>query len=180
MLRTIANIGVETTLKSELDLLTHYLAIQSSRYEGRLEYCIQVDDSLLNYKVPALIFQPIVENAVIHACETIKEKTFIKIYNTYANNTIVFSIEDNGKGIDDKTLSILHEKLQSQEKSDVNQSEFTEKKDGNGIGILNVHKRIKIRYGEKYGIEIASTVGKGTCVRIILPKNIFEGNDNSV
>lgn len=168
LLRGMAHLDKEIRLETELELLDSYLSIQSSRYDGRLEYDINIDKSLYSYTIPALIFQPVVENCVVHGCEKRKEKTIIKIYNEIQEDYLVFYIEDNADGINEAALESLRIKVYSLGESGTSQEpDFSAK--GNGIGLVNVNKRIKIKFGAQYGLVIDSTPGKGTCVKILLP-----------
>lgn len=175
ILRSMANLDKDTILQSEIDLLNSYLSIQGNRYDGRLEYSIDIDKSFYSYTIPALIFQPVAENAVIHGCEIKKDKTLIKIYNTEEDDCIVFNIEDNGKGMEPETLIKLQAKVDGLGSADTDNVEFPGSR--SGIGLVNVNKRIKIRFGQKYGLKIYSTAGHGTCVKIILPKHPPKGGD---
>lgn len=171
ILRGIANLDKDITVEQEINLLDAYLSIQNNRYEDKLEYLINIDKSLYSYIIPALILQPIVENAVIHSCETRLEKTIIKIWSSEEKNNIVFNIQDNGEGISIKNLNVLMNKIENYAR---HESEPLDKKDkGSGIGLINVNRRIKIKYGKEFGLYISSVVGQGTHVKIILPKNSF-------
>jgi len=160
LLRAITNIKNEITLEEELHILDLYLGIQSIRYNDSLEYSINIDSSLYSYCIPALLLQPIVENSIIHGCETKKGKTAIKIFNKYEDNFVVIYIQDNGSGIPMCKLSALKESI-------LNFKEEDESK--KGIGLANVNKRIKLKFGGIYGLNIESTPGSGTIVKICLP-----------
>lgn len=168
LLRGMAHIGNEVTLETEINLLDSYLSIQSSRYDGRLEYSINIDKELYSYIIPALIFQPVVENSVIHGCEKRKEKTSIKIYNTIKDDLLTFYIEDDADGINEAALEKLRDKVYNPDSYNVAADNYPSA-NKSGIGLANVNKRIKIKYGDRYGLAIDSTQGKGTCVSIILP-----------
>lgn len=179
LLRGITHLDKEITVEKEISLLDSYLSIQSSRYDGRLEYIINIDKELYSYSIPALILQPIAENSIVHGCEKRKEKTIIKIYNTYENENIVFIVEDNADGMDEKTLEKLRKRVYSSEDIAVLEDSYPSVKSG-GIGLVNVNKRIKIRFGEQYGLIIDSNLGKGTSVRIVLPKEPIERSSINV
>jgi two-component system, sensor histidine kinase YesM len=172
LLRCMTRFNREITVKEEIDLLDAYLSIQKTRYRDRLEYSIDIDKSLFSYVIPALIFQPIVENAIIHGCERKKEKTAIKIYSQEEGSNIAFCFEDNANGMDRETLDALRNRIDHVEYSHLL------KNDGNdnfpmkesGIGLLNVNKRIKLKFGGEYGLKIDSTENVCTCIKIILPK----------
>lgn len=178
ILRGMANMDKDVTVQFEAELLDAYLGIQNSRYAGRLEYSIDIDKSLYSYIIPALILQPAVENAVVHGCEAKKDKTFIKVYSKEEADRLIFIVEDTGIGMDEKTLSEFREKLDNDAPPGVEIIDSRNK--GSGIGLVNVNRRIKIRYGKEYGIKIDSALGKGTTVEVILPKHEFGGKGKNV
>lgn len=168
LLRNMTHLDNEITIKEEIGILDAYLSIQTSRYPERLEYNINIDEALCSYVIPALIFQPIVENAVIHGCERKKGKTVISISAYESGNSLIFKIEDTADGMNEEALIKLQEKLYNCNKNDMQKRFETQ---SGGIGLINVNRRIKIKYGEQYGITIESALFKGTIVSIYLPKN---------
>lgn len=170
LLRSIASWDKDITLQQELELLNAYLGIQKCRFEERLEYSINIDQTLYDYKIPALMLQPIVENAVVHGCETKRESTMIRIFNVTYEDKLMIIVEDTGTGISEEKLVKLQRHLDSAE-YDTN-SEVTDLNERKSIGIYNIDKRIKIRYGRQYGLNISSSLGKGTMVRLILPISV--------
>lgn len=157
ILHGMANINKEISLQMELELLKAYLFIQKTRYGDRLEYSLDIDDQYYNFLMPALTLQPLVENAVIHGCEGRKSPTHIRLYNRVAGNTLRLFIEDDGGGMDKKELKVLQEKLEDvpnpmslEESSDILKG---------GIGMVNVNRRIKLRFGEDYGLFLQSRSG---------------------
>lgn len=141
-------------LKEEMLQVKTYVDIQKIRYEDGFEIYFDIDPKVENACVIKLIVQPFVENAIIHA---FKEDTACSIYiiaKMKADNVLI-RIIDNGKGIEKETL----EKLNS---SDILH-------DTKGYGIRNVNERIKLHYGETYGVTIFSELASGTVVEILLP-----------
>ncbi|MGN1146790.1 MAG: sensor histidine kinase [Lachnospiraceae bacterium] len=152
-----------TTLDKELEYVDVYLQIQQIRFEERLEYAINVDSAINPSECPILpmLLQPIVENAVIHGLESITQKVHIDIVIALQDkNTMLITITDNGKGITPDRLRELTDKL-------------TQKTGGTktSIGLSNIRNRIKLFYGEEYGMHITSAPGMGTSVTINLPIN---------
>lgn len=176
LLRTMANFNKIITVGDEISLLDAYLSIQFKRFDNRLEYSIDVDKSLYSYKIPPLILQPIVENAVIHGCESRKDKTLIKIRSREEKDKIIFIVEDDGEGIEEEALKNLQHKIDSEEETDTNLSCLENK--SMGIGLVNVNRRLQIKYGKSYGLKIYSKVNEGTNVQVILPKNHEGGSSN--
>lgn len=136
------------TVDMNLSWLKSYLEIQKARYDDDLTYEIHVEESLYERKIPKLLLQPIVENAILHGLDG-KGKIVVKGYEE--EERIVFEVEDDGKGMEeDQRRKLLSEHS------------------GEGIGLLNVHKRIELYYGKGYGLEIKSKVNQGTRVRMVL------------
>lgn len=167
LLRSMANWDRDIKLQQELELLNAYLGIQNCRFEGRLEYCITVDEEFYTYNVPALILQPIAENAVVHGCETKRDKTLINVYSKREDDKLVLIVEDTGAGMSEEKLHSLRCKLE--EANDYYLYEKADGKEHKSIGLINVDRRIKIKFGKQYGLRIASSLGVGTTVEIVLP-----------
>lgn len=178
ILRGMANLDKDVSVKYEIELLEAYLGIQASRYDGRLQYKIEIEESLYSYKIPALILQPAVENAVIHGCEAVRDKTLIRIYSMEDKTALLFIIEDNGVGMDAISLKELNDKINNNVITGGNILDSRNK--SSGIGLVNINRRIKIRYGQDYGLKIDSNQGLGTKVTIMLPKIPQEGEDYNV
>lgn len=139
--------------KEDIKYLKGYITIMSKRFEGKFSVLYEIDEELYNYDVPKFFMQPFVENSLIHGFSNIKSGGLLKISCWIKNDLRYFSISDNGKGIDSDTLTnILSEH-------------------SNNIGIKNVNERIKIIYGEEYGVHIESEINKGTNILITLPIN---------
>jgi two-component system sensor histidine kinase YesM len=176
ILRSMTLWDKDIPLHREIELLHAYLSIQSSRYEGRLDYEIEIDASLMNCQIPALLLQPIVENAVIHGCETKREKTTIRIYSTNEADKLMLVVEDSGKGMDNAVLAKLQHKLRMPSAMKEASDQGTVKA---SIGLINVNQRIQLKYGSAYGLEINSLPEQGTSVKIYLPKALNrEGSDH--
>ncbi|CAK4814768.1 unnamed protein product [Aphanomyces euteiches] len=169
ILRGFASIDKDITLRKEIELLEAYLDIQKSRFGDRLDYSIEIDPDLLSYLLPALVLQPLVENSVIHGCEERKENTMIRIYSQLTENRLEIIVEDNANGISEEKLTELYDKMKAE--SEVLLDKTGKWEPTSGIGLINVYRRIRIRYGEPYTLEIESKLGQGTLVRIILPSS---------
>lgn len=150
------------TLESELEFTQSYLELQAARFGDRVSYNIycEVDKE---YKILPLIIQPIVENAFVHGIESSKSNGRIDIKICYRSDLVVIDVIDNGQGIPDDKMSELRWKLMENDTSS-----------GKSIGLTNVNKRIKMYHGDKYGLSVSSKVGKGTRIRISLPRNFDE------
>lgn len=159
MRRNLEVSGKPVPLKSELELISNYLEIQSMRFEGMVNYELIIDEeiNIKEYMILPLLLQPVVENAFVHGLEERKEKGTILIRLYKENSKLIIQVEDNGIGIEEDKLKILNETLNKVE--DENKS----------IGMRNVNKRIKIHCGNEYGVKIESEFKVGTSVKICLP-----------
>lgn len=147
------------TLEEELEHVRNYLIIQQMRYVEKFTYKIEIPDNLKNIPTIKLILQPIVENCIYHGIKYLMDPGTIEIKVEEVDNIIKIHIIDNGIGMDEETrLSLLT----------VDKTQHL--KDGNGIGVYNVNKRLQLKYGSKYGLEIESEIEEGTHVIINLPK----------
>lgn len=147
-------------IKDEIEHLKNYLLLQNYRFEDRFELNLDFVYDLYDVNIIKLIFQPIVENAIFHALETLDNKGIITIRGVLSEDGIFFEIEDNGVGMSEEQLEKLVQHV----------NDFTTVKgNSHGVGLRNVNERIKLYYGEKYGMKIYSQLGKGTIVRLELP-----------
>jgi len=147
------------TLKEEIDHVTNYLYILSMRYYNKFDYKIDIDDALLEkVRIPKIILQPLVENAIYHGIKEKESKGHIIITAKQIQNDIVISINDDGLGMD----SLQCEKI-------LNGTNVDSSKSGSGIGVINVDQRIKLYYGSYYGLSYKSEIGHGTTVTLTIP-----------
>ncbi|AQS57689.1 histidine kinase [Desulforamulus ferrireducens] len=140
------------TLGNELDNIEKYLYIQKVRYKNRLVYEIDIPDDIKSVRVPNMIIQPIVENAVIHGISTKRDAGEIKIYAEKYQDDITIFVVDNGNGFPKEVLQ------------DLQNSEGTK-----GIGLRSTDKRLKKYFGEQYGLNIVKSDYSGSTVTISLP-----------
>lgn len=122
-----------------------YMKLQNMRYNNRFELFVDISREILQRETITFIFQPFIENAMYHGLEPKIGKGKISLRGWQEQNDMIFTIEDDGVGIDD--MSRLE----------------------NGYGVRNVIERIKLNYGEKYGVTFESSPGKGTKVTIVVP-----------
>jgi two-component system sensor histidine kinase YesM len=138
------------SLEDELNHAEQYLFIQKQRYEDKLEYEFSVEEEILQMKVPKIILQPLVENAIYHGIRELDKGGRITVSAKKVDSTVELLIKDDGKGFS----------VDKNEKSDIKLG---------GIGIKNVDERIKLYYGKDYGVEIRSEEGWGTEAVIRIP-----------
>lgn len=149
---TILDNNEEITLEQELQNLAHYFEIQKIRYADRFQVRYEINDELLPFLIPKLILQPVAENAIIHGISENGKSIDIIISVQQVDNQLYIDITDNGKGFD----------------TNLNRdSDHTDKL--SGIGVNNVNERIKLHYGDQYGLFISSVLGEGTSCRMIIP-----------
>lgn len=154
LFRLTLNKGNEfTTLGKELDHLRSYITIQQVKYEDDVTFNINVDDEVLDCKVIKLVLQPIVENALIHGVGKNGGKGNIWVKVIKQQVDLIYIIKDDGVGINQH---IIDEILYKKENSE-------------GYGMKNVNERIKLHFGEEYGIDFFSEEGKGVTVLVKQP-----------
>lgn len=147
-------------LKDEVKHIESYLFIQKLRYEEKLNYKVNCEENLLEYNILKLTLQPIVENAIYHGIKFIKAEGVIDINIKEESKKLILQVEDNGIGIDEERLNKINSYIH----------DFKQEKHCNeSYGLLNVNERIKLAFGEEYGIYIESKKFKGTKVKIVYP-----------
>ncbi|HHY64904.1 MAG TPA: histidine kinase, partial [Clostridiaceae bacterium] len=149
------------SIADELEHARSYLTIQKMRYKDKYDYFIDIEPGLESERTLKLILQPIVENAIYHGIGPLNEKGIIRISVKSEGDNILFQVTDNGYGIKPEILK----NLLSQESTSYHSG---------GVGLKNVNERIKLFYGEEYGIEILSEVDVGTTVNIRIPRKPFQ------
>ena len=144
------------TIADELKHVSYYLQIQNIRFGDKIKPVIDVDKDVLEYSIPKITLQPIVENAIHHGILEKPDKTgVITVKGRKIENTIIITVSDDGIGIPEENLKsiMLYESLS---------------KTGSSYGIKNINERIKLIYGNDYGLNCTSVYGKGTTVEIRL------------
>lgn len=149
------------TLDKELQHAESYLKIQKYRYKNQFNYYFKVDEECLSYLCNKITLQPIIENAIYHGLDMVDEGV-ITIEVCGQDDDILLRVIDNGIGMTSEQCDeILHK----------------ESSDKAGIGIKNVNDRIKIYFGDQYGITIKSELDVGTEINILMPKILEDGYD---
>ncbi|MFD0670782.1 sensor histidine kinase [Cohnella sp. GCM10027633] len=155
--------GTETVpLSKELEHLEIYLQLLNYRYgSNRFALSLEADRMDMQSPVMKLLFQPIVENAVYHGMDESKPNMTIRLRCEEAGPDRLYTISDDGVGMDEATLRRLRAALDDPERKT--------SEGGRGIGMRNVHERLKLRFGENYGITVESAPGVGTDVTVRIP-----------
>lgn len=167
---TISNVENLVTLEDELTNIENYYIIQQYRFGERLSMSIVIDSKeerskILSCRLPKLTLQPIIENSINHGLERKLGKGSLKVKIEMTQKRLIITISDDGLGFDEGRLKELNSELNSRSMQNVKLN--TEKK--GGIALINVNSRIKLLFGEEYGIYIYSTPNVGTDVEITLP-----------
>ncbi|MFD2615041.1 cache domain-containing sensor histidine kinase [Paenibacillus gansuensis] len=145
--------GAYNTFREEIALLHHYMNIMKVRYGDRFDLDVEAEEGILGSYILKLMLQPIVENAIVHGLHEKEGKGAIKVsIRLEQDETVVVTVEDDGVGAD-----------MSEAWLDSGKDLFT------GIGLSNVHRRIRLNYGERYGLTLSSEPGAGTMVVLHLP-----------
>lgn len=159
---SISDLHEEVTLENELEHVSNYVEMLNYRYPNRFRLENRVSPELYGYPVIKLVLQPIVENAMYHGMDESKPVMHISVASELTRSSLLLRIRDNGTGMDEEALMRLSRKLAGAKDAGAKQ------KTG-GIGLKNVNERIKLHYGNGYGLKVNSAPGQGTEVMINLP-----------
>ena len=160
LLRGMVNADRDISIQAEMKIVECYLSLQQKRFRG-LSYTLP-DVSLYDtYLVPALTIQPIVENALVHGCELKRGNARIIISLTESEKELLITVQDNGLGMDTDQERKLQEAL--------NQPSTNPEQAEGGVGLVNIARRIKLKFGLEYGLTFESRQGEGTSVTLHLP-----------
>lgn len=152
--QTLKKHGHFNTLKEELEYINTYLVLEKARFREKLRILRDIDPELMDYQIPVLTLQPLVENSVKHGVTPKLGPGAVQIIIKKANGELHITVKDDGVGIPkDKINRVLLPGVGS----------------GNGVGLSNVHERLKSLFGEDYGLNITSDTGEGTSVQMRVP-----------
>lgn len=129
------------------------------KYNEKLDIVFDVPDELLQAETVKFMLQPIVENSIEHGVDQLPGKGIIEVKALLAQSTLILTVSDNGVGVGKERLEEIQGWL----------SESTSREETKRIGVRNVHDRLKLQYGESFGLEIDSKLGEGTTVTYRLP-----------
>lgn len=171
--------GSFSTVSESLSIARDYFRIESGRWPERFAFSESIDPLILDARIPRLIIQPVVENALVHGLEEKKGTGELHITGTLSAGDVILFVKDTGLGIDPQRLAFIRSKLaeagerpvesslnESTESKIISKDEISER---SGIALVNIHRRLSLIYGQPYGISLVSTVGVGTEVSICFP-----------
>ncbi len=147
------------SVKEEFDHVANYLSIQKVRYNDILDYSIDYDPSMEDKTMLKILLQPLVENALYHGIKNKRGRGKLKVTGSRKDGILSFTVEDNGIGMESERLEQLKQQIASN-------SEGPEK--GEGYGLYNVNKRLKLYYNVR--LEVESVYREGTCVSFSIPE----------
>lgn len=145
------------SMEDEIKHVATYVQIQNMRFDNRIKFLVEVDETIYQYYIMKILLQPIVENSIIHGIlETRGDREGIIVLKGIIDaGTIILTVEDNGVGMEDNKIKEFFINNRNSE--------------NHGYGVRNIHERIQLVYGEDYGLIYSSILGKGTKVEIKIP-----------
>jgi len=155
---SLKNIDKIISLKEEMKYVKEYLLIQQTRFNDRIDVHFDIDNQILNAKLPNMTLQPLIENAIVHGLEPKIGGGTLRIIGIKDSDRVIIEIFDTGVGIPKSKIEDLFRERHEQKRGQVT-----------GLGIANVHKRIKYHFGEDYGLQIESKLNRGTSVKVVIP-----------
>ncbi len=154
-------VSKNVTVADEIDYIKNYLALINLRFDYEIYLSLNMPDLIYEQEIPKMSLQPIIENAIYHGIEELAEDTSIYMKGILYENYCIIEITDSGRGMSDEEIDRLQKKIQGEIE--------TTGSSGNGIGLKNVQDRIKISFGNDYGISIASKIDCYTKVIVKIP-----------
>lgn len=147
----------KVTVAHEFEILQYYIQLQNYLYQDRIQFITYMDENIKEIPILKLIVQPLVENAILHGAQSIAKGGLITVLASKDEDDLIFKIIDNGCGMQEETVSNLQDYID-------NKNNLFK-----GIGLKNVNRRIKLYYGESYGVSIHSSINKGTMMTVRIP-----------
>lgn len=148
-------------IEDEMKHARNYMNIQKVRYKNIFSIDFQIEEEILNCCTVKLVVQPLLENAIYYGVECMDGEGEIQVLGYRKEKEVYIEVKDNGMGMPQETVDAL-----------LTENNRVRKK-GSGVGLINVHNRIQLRFGKEYGLEIESQPDEGTSVRIHLPYVVY-------
>lgn len=147
------------TIEEEMKYISNYLYIQKIRYGPKVMYEMETEESIKMVRIPKLILQPLVENAIYHGVKLKRGEGHLKVSIWEEEETIFLEVQDDGKGMPEEKVAELSRLLNEPSSPNENQS----------FGLFYVKERLRIRYGDQFRVLVESQEGKGTNITILIP-----------
>ena len=151
-------------VREELKHIDQYMYINKMRYGDKLLFLCEIPESMMDYYLPKLILQPLLENSVVHGVSHLLGRGMIGLFGEEGDDCISFTVKDNGAGIPQEVIDALLDQ------EDTSFSEIRQYDGKESIGLKNIQARVRLMYGEAYGLKIQNLQGKGSSVTVRLPK----------
>lgn len=151
----------ETTLQEELEYVENYISLVNLRFAGNVVMTADIPERLRAQKIPCFILQPVIENCMEHGFQRDYRQAEIVVSCEESGGDLILTVQDDGKGITDEKIAEIHRKLDAPGQMLQN---------GNKLGLANVNLRIRLKYGQDYGIRLEHGQAGGTAVRIKIPR----------
>lgn len=175
MLRYNTHFENVTTLREEVEQIKNYVSMLKIRFRNRFEVFYDIDEKCMDCRMVKFTLQPLVENAVSHGLSQTYRGGMLRVRVIREEEKISILIFDNGTGIPEDKLEELKRRMQETAERPLDYIDQYK-----NLGVLNVHLRLKMYYGEEYSMELFSKTGKGTCFSIKIPYQLGKGKDTNV
>ena len=149
--------GGPVTLRDEANNLADYIRLQELRYRGTVSFLVSIDPGVLTCACPRMILQPVVENALYHGVSSLERGGMVQVLGYREEERLVLRVSDNGHGMEPERAALLNDYINGRNKA------------FRSIGLKNVNRRIRLSYGEEFGVQIQSVLGRGTMITVTLP-----------
>lgn len=149
--------GGPVTLRDEANNLADYICLQELRYRGTVSFLVSIDPGVLTCACPRMILQPVVENALYHGVSSLERGGMVQVLGYREEERLVLRVSDNGQGMEPERAALLNDYINGRNKA------------FRSIGLKNVNRRIRLSYGEEFGVQIQSVLGRGTMITVTLP-----------
>lgn len=160
MLRmTLENSDTVVPISMEIQHCKYYLEIQELRYEDKFEVLWEIPSEVERCRIIRIVLQPLVENAIYHGIKPLTNKGLIRISGRILSDSVELVVSDNGLGMTEQELEILRQNMSSDMI-----------KESRHIGVTNVNQRLRLCFGEEYGLSVESSEGKGASVTVRIPR----------
>jgi two-component system, sensor histidine kinase YesM len=156
------------TIRTEIEYLETYLSIQKMRYKSKLDYEISFQPELYGYRILKLLVQPLVENAIYHGIKNKESPGMVRVSGAREDETIRIRVTDDGVGMSSERLEALERTLAAPGSAGFDDPSLAAPSSG-GVGVCNVQERIRLYFGEAYGLSFESRPGAGTIATITIP-----------